>query len=100
MHTSKLNTPPKSNTVTQERYSKSTDSHRETSQPTDLNRATEHKCKLMLDKSPKSVHKKIGANRSNIFRVVKVSHTQLSFIIFAGSVTVDCFGNVCLSEWT
>ena len=42
-----------------------------TSQPTDLylNRATEPRCKFMLVKSPESVHKKIGADRSSIFRV-------------------------------
>ena len=33
-------------------------------------RATESKCKLMLAKSPESVHKKIGADRSSIFRVI------------------------------
>ena len=33
-------------------------------------RATEPKCKLLLAKSPESVHKKIGADRFSIFRVV------------------------------
>jgi len=36
-------------------------SHQKTSHSTDLypNRATEHKCKLMLAKSPESAHKKM-----------------------------------------
>ena len=49
-------------------------SHNKTSHPTDLypNRATEPKCKLMLAKSPDSADKKIGADRSSIFRFVQL----------------------------
>jgi len=44
-------------------------------------RATKPKCKLMLAKSPESVHKKIGAGRSSNFRVIfanseSVTHTR------------------------